>query len=443
MKSHGSLLFVIGTLATLALFGCAQPGQENFKTGQTLSSKNLWEEAIPYYERAAAQHPEKPEYGRALEKAKKEAAKARFEKARKMIEAYPEPNMAVLNLVLDGIAIAGTFDPTNPEISSFREEVAEKREKLLEEIKGLYEDSNTAIRNQDWFEALEKLGQIRKLYPDYEDTESKLSEVKREGIRYCYEQGLAFGKNEQWEMAAKAFKLVLEIDPDYRDTQKLYEQAIAKDTMDYYLEKGKQMAEAKQWDKAIFLIRKAMDHDLDNEELYRYLETLKAHAGLDSLSRAAKSTSQERLETAVNQMKRALEYDPSLRGSSFAKEILGDLARRLYEKAEKYAAGHKWGNALVWMEKLRQIDPEYRDVSHRVQAAREGITSRIKKSTAVLDSPSPEVYFEEAQQLRIGGRDEEAIEKYMDAIFDEKLKGVSTPISIKSRQMIQQLIEDG
>jgi len=442
MKSHRSVFFVSGMIASLALFACAQPEQESFRTAQALSSKDRWEEAISYYEKAAREHPEKTEYRQAWEKAKKEAAKARFEKARKMAEAHPEPNISVLDLILEEISVAATFDPANQEISSFSRQIREKREKLLEEIKRLYEDANTAIRDEDWFEAVEKLTKISELYPDYEDTTSKLSQAKGERIKFCYEQGLAFGKDEQWEMAAKAFKLVLELDPDYRDTQELYEQAVANDTMGYYLGKGKQMAEEKQWDKAIFLITKAMDYDLDNKDLYRYLETLKAHASLDSLSRAAKSTSRDRLEEAVDQMKRALEYDPSLRDSSFASEILGNLARRLYEKALKYAAVGKWGNALIWMEKLRQIHPEYQDTPDRVRAARDAIKSRIGRSIPVPDFSSPTAHFQEAQQLRADGREEEAIEKYMDAIFDEKRKGVSTSISIRSRQMIQQLIAD-
>ena len=35
-----------------------------------------------------------------------------------------------------------------------------------------------------------------------------------------------------------------------------------------------------------------------------------------------------------------------------------------------------------------------------------------------------------------------AVEKYTDAIFDEKLKGMATPISQKSQELITKLVQD-
>ena len=52
------------------------------------------------------------------------------------------------------------------------------------------------------------------------------------------------------------------------------------------------------------------------------------------------------------------------------------------------------------------------------------------------------VYFNEAEQLAKRRKFEEAIEKYMDAAYDEKLKRISSPISEKSAENIQQLILD-
>jgi tetratricopeptide (TPR) repeat protein len=51
-------------------------------------------------------------------------------------------------------------------------------------------------------------------------------------------------------------------------------------------------------------------------------------------------------------------------------------------------------------------------------------------------------YFNEAQQQQKRRNIEQAIEKYMDAIYDEKLKGMSTPVSQKSIESIDKLLED-
>jgi tetratricopeptide (TPR) repeat protein len=51
-------------------------------------------------------------------------------------------------------------------------------------------------------------------------------------------------------------------------------------------------------------------------------------------------------------------------------------------------------------------------------------------------------YFDEAEILMQRRQDEEAIEKYMDAIYDERIKGIESPIGKKSMEVIDQLISD-
>jgi hypothetical protein len=51
-------------------------------------------------------------------------------------------------------------------------------------------------------------------------------------------------------------------------------------------------------------------------------------------------------------------------------------------------------------------------------------------------------YFNQGEQQRLKRRNNDlAIERYTDAVFDEKLKGISTPISQKSAEMIDALIQ--
>jgi tetratricopeptide (TPR) repeat protein len=51
------------------------------------------------------------------------------------------------------------------------------------------------------------------------------------------------------------------------------------------------------------------------------------------------------------------------------------------------------------------------------------------------------VYFNEAQQQEKRRNLEQAIEKYLDAVYDEKLKGMSTPVTQKSLESIDRLIQ--
>jgi tetratricopeptide (TPR) repeat protein len=51
-------------------------------------------------------------------------------------------------------------------------------------------------------------------------------------------------------------------------------------------------------------------------------------------------------------------------------------------------------------------------------------------------------YFNEAQQQQKRRNVEQAVEKYIDAVYDEKLKGISTPVSQKSLESIDKLIQE-
>jgi tetratricopeptide (TPR) repeat protein len=51
-------------------------------------------------------------------------------------------------------------------------------------------------------------------------------------------------------------------------------------------------------------------------------------------------------------------------------------------------------------------------------------------------------YFDEGETLRHRRRYEEAIEKYVDAIYDERTKGIESPISKKSMEVVDQLISE-
>jgi len=52
------------------------------------------------------------------------------------------------------------------------------------------------------------------------------------------------------------------------------------------------------------------------------------------------------------------------------------------------------------------------------------------------------VYFNEAQLHQKRRNFEQAVEKYMDAVFDEKLKGITTPITKKSLESIDKLMQN-
>jgi hypothetical protein len=50
-------------------------------------------------------------------------------------------------------------------------------------------------------------------------------------------------------------------------------------------------------------------------------------------------------------------------------------------------------------------------------------------------------YFNRGQDLQKRRNYEAAVEKYIDAVYDEKLKGITTPISKKALELIEMIVK--
>lgn len=375
-------------LAAWVILGCVA-GQESFRMGEALSSKQRWDEAIVFYDKALRENPGKQEYASALGRARQEAAKVRYAKAQEILKSNPDPNVPTLNQIIKEAEAAYALDAANPEISSLKDALHQKKTRLIDETRALNEQADKDLKDQNWLEAMAKLTKISKIYPGYEDTGDKLASARSEAAKYYYKQGVELAKDEEWKMASQAFKTVLDIHPDYHDTRALYRKAQANDTIDYYLQNGRDAAGARQWDRAITLYTKALDYQPDNQEIQQALKTLKANAAADYMAQAERATADNRLNPAVASCKKALTYDPSLIESHYAKELIGVLCRKLFARADAYASKEQWGNALVWLNKLHSIYPDHPDLFRRTRSVTDEIEKRIKKSIAVFDFSSP------------------------------------------------------
>jgi tetratricopeptide (TPR) repeat protein len=375
-------------LAALGTLGCVA-GQESFRMGEALSEKQRWEEAAVFYEKAVKENPGKEDYAAALKKAKQEAAKAQYAKTQELLKANPEANIPTLNQILKQAEAAYALDPGNPEIAALKNALQQKTSRLLDETRLLNEQADQALKERNWTEAIAKLTRITGIYPGYEDTGDKLATARGEATKVFYKQGLEFAKQEEWKMAAQAFKNVLDIQPDYLDTKALYENAQANDSIHYFLGKGREAVAAKQWDRAVVLYTKALDYQPDNQDIQKAIKTLKGNAAVEYLTQAEKATSENRLNDGVIACTKALGYDPSLAESQTAKELIENLSRKLWSRAEDHLSKEKWGNGLVWLQKLSAINPNYPNLFRKTQSVRDEIEKRIKKSIAVFDFSSP------------------------------------------------------
>ena len=114
-------LTLIGILTLVVIFGCA--GMESFKTGEQLSKNNRWDEAIAYYEKAVKENPTSKQYQEKLTQAKREAAKAHYEKAQQRLSSNQEPGLVFLDQILKEAKRASSLDPKNETVKVFYNKV--------------------------------------------------------------------------------------------------------------------------------------------------------------------------------------------------------------------------------------------------------------------------------------------------------------------------------
>jgi tetratricopeptide (TPR) repeat protein len=386
MKRKGLLVAVI--ISFIFVFGCVA-GQKNFNTGQELSKKGRWGDAIGFYEKALKENPQSKEYAQSLAKAKKELSLVHYRKAKKLLADNPDPSFPELDRIVKEAECAHSLDPQNSKITTLFSDLVKRKDTLLATIASLYTQADSHVADKEWIDAIEKLRRVKKLFPGYEETEDKLATAEQNAAQIFYKQGVEFSKREDWGMAVNAFKAVIEIDPDYYDIQQLFKNAQANDNVNYFIKKGEEAIGARNWDRAIFLHEKALDYEPDNEQFVKRVEALKIKGGEAHFDKAMKLSSQRKLKRAAEELRVSLQYSPSLVDSRFYKKFINSLSQKLDQRSDVYIELKKWGNALVWLQQLDNINPDYKGLFRKLQLVEDKIKKRIRKSIAVFDFSYP------------------------------------------------------
>ncbi|MCX7982465.1 MAG: tetratricopeptide repeat protein [Syntrophales bacterium] len=381
------LIKSIYLLYALVFFvGCAV--SESYKTGLELTKDNRWEDAIAWFEKAVSEEPGNKEYISALQNAKQEAAKRRFELAKRQLTSASE-TVPDLERIVREIEGALKLDPTNSEIRSFQDNLLAKIAKMKETAKSLYSQADIDMQKEDWISAFSKLKQVNKIYPNYEETGAKLAKIEQEGAKLFYQQGMSLGKQEDWKMAAEAFKRAMELNPNYFDVSKQYEIAKSRDNALYYISAGEAAIKEGNWDRAIFMYEKALDYQADDQNLIKKLGELKQQVGKTYFEEAAKLAEAGKYYAAIKRLEKVKLYTPDLQSETTYKDFTKKLATKLVERGDKYFERELWGNALLWYQYAESINPAQSDLFQKLLDVKDNINKRIKKSIAVFDFGSP------------------------------------------------------
>jgi tetratricopeptide (TPR) repeat protein len=387
MKNRKLYLTVASVIIPIFLAACAGTN-ESYKQGQDFVKDSRWEEAIVYFQKAVSEEPNNQEYKDELARANREAAKARLVKAKQAFAASEQNLFTLEKLAKDADSML-SMDATSAEIKAFHAAISDKINNLKANLKNFYQQAEIDLQREDWIAALNKLNQVNKIFPNYEDTGSRIRRAQQEGVRVLYQQGNNFAKQEDWKMAAETFKAAMAINPNYLDVSKQYRDAVQKDNSAYYLSEATKAEAAKRWERAILLYEKAMDYPQANDNISKKLDSLKANASQIYFEDSIKLLKQDKLYGSLKKLELARNYSPALRDDPLYREHVANLCIALMRRAEKLGEKEMWGNALVWLQKIETLNPNYVDLFQKMNDVKDPITKRIRKSIAVFDFGSP------------------------------------------------------
>jgi tetratricopeptide (TPR) repeat protein len=358
--------------------------------GQDLSSQGRWGDAIVYLNKALEEEPDNQEFRDALTKAKRESARARYTKAKQALDAVAQPNLTHLQQAAKEADMALALEPDNRDIGAFSDTLKTKLAQIRETIKTHYEQSYLDIQKEDWAAAVAKLRQVNSIFPNYEETASRLAKAEQEAARSLYQQGVSFGKQEEWKLAAASFKAVMDINPNYFDVARLYQEALSKDNFDYHAAAAEKASQAQNYAKAIMLYEKALEYEPGNSAVMKKIEALKDKAGKYYFDEAVALVNQNRYHTALQHLGFIKTHAPATQEDPLFKEFINKFCRNMMDRADRFVEKELWGNALIWYEKVESLIPNYPELYEKIRDLREDrIKRRIKKSIAVFDFTSP------------------------------------------------------
>jgi len=387
MKSGKTSIAMISIIILFILAACVGVN-ESFKQGQNFVRDNRWEEAVIYFEKAVNEEPDNREYKDALAGARQQVARVRLAKAKQSYASAGE-NFVALERLSKEADVLLSMAPNDPDVKNFHATVNGKINGLKENLKNLYQQSEADMQREDWGAAINKLKKVNEIFPNYEDTANRLKRCQSEGIRFLYQQAIDSGKQEDWKAAADTFKTAMEINPHYLDVSKQYREALQKDNSKYYVTQAVKAEAAKKWDRAVLLYEKAIDYPQADPGLSKKLEELKVKAGNIYFQESVALLKENKLYGSLKRIELARKYSAAIQDSPQYAEHTAQLFAALVKRADKYVEKEMWGNALVWLQKVEALSPDYPELFQKMNDVRDPITRRVRKSIAVFDFGAP------------------------------------------------------
>jgi tetratricopeptide (TPR) repeat protein len=418
---------VAAVVVSVAIAGCASPGQDSFMRGAALEKSSRLDDAASLYEVAVSQDPQNREYRDALDRTKEALISQYLKSARTALEAKPFT-------FSDGRSARSNVDkalklkPSDTKAMALSAEVNGRMEKLSRDAEALYAGAAKAAAAEEWSSALDKLRGIREFYPNYLDLADKIPATETSAASWYLKEADKAKRQENLDSAIQYLQKASELQPKNRQITDLITDLSRQNSSSGYRSRAEDAIRSGKLAAAVSLARKGVD--LSKDEVTRgALAKVIDDAALLSFEAASEALKNKKLYDSYTALLQAKSFSGSAVDAQRYTELVEALSSAIRDKAAACETGGNLGNALVWYEKARTLQPGNQELPGKISLLRDRIKQRVVKKIAIMDFLPPR-------------NNSDAGRIVTDTLLSNMTRSVSGDVKILARDVLGALLKE-
>lgn len=412
---------------TVLLAGCNNPGKESFELGRQLERQGRVDEAITLYEDAITKEQDNQEYRATLAQARTGAASFFVAQGRKRLQGDTLTYDQLRSAQLD-VDKALKADPANSDAKALAVTVKSQMDALLKQAEALYAASNKAAELKDWPTAVNKLREIRNVYPGYLDLMIKLPQTESAALGYYLKEAERLRADDDLDGMIVSLEQALAFQPANQQIAALLKDAKAKNTAAVWFDKAEQSAKQQKWPKAAEYLRKAQSMHPD-KQLQGKLNDLMSLGAQRMLQQGLVQVGKKQLYSAYLSLQAGKQFSPNFIKEGGGAELHKQLAIDMAARSQELEASGLLGNAWYWLDLSIRTGGADRESQQRRQLLKDKLRQRVVKKIAVMDF-SPPANSTDAGRL------------VTDSLLSYMTKNASSDVKILARDVLGAIIKE-
>jgi tetratricopeptide (TPR) repeat protein len=380
--------FIIAALLTAMVFYACATGQKQHDVGMQLGQAGKYKEAIAYLKQAIENEPGNTDYQKALADLVESHVAKFVAQGTQALNSESPATLTAINRARDQVLLAREIAPDSPAVTDLSVKIENQEKSLLADIQKLYAQAKQHMSAQEWINAYFNLQQIQNRYPNHEDSFQLLNEVADKGSEMFFQKARALFDQEEFKAADENLSKALSLKGDSRPARELQSLVRERNNKEYFIGQARDAITAQKWDRAVTTYERALEYDPENKDLRQLIIQVRTKAGEFNIRKARELMGQGWLLRAFET------YQLAARNTNDPKDfklnsLLKELTDRAAYAAEQFKEQNRFGGAWFWLEQLRSVDSQFKDIFFLTQAMEDQIKQRVQKSIAVFDFSSP------------------------------------------------------